>query len=449
MYEKELNNLEASFRNTDLIVIIDRQGKILYYNNFSDTINKFNNSDTLGRYIWEIYPWVKSKKTPLFKVMETGEQLVNQYQSIMLEENLSISLLNSAFPIRTQNKIIGALGISSRLGKDKEDTYSQMKKYESTNLKAKYSFDDIITSDAAMNALKEKLRKAARTDSNIFICGETGTGKELFAHSIHNSSPRSGKPFISQNCAAIPETLMESTFFGTVKGSFTGAEDKKGLFEVCSGGTVFLDEINSMPLELQAKILRVVEEKSIRRIGSTKDIPVDVRLISASNEKPSDLVNQKKLRLDLFYRLNVIGVEIPPLRERVKDIELLSDYYINRFNNIFDKKITVVSPKVKEIFFRYKWPGNIREFKNAIESSFNIAEGSTINIDDIPGYLAENHNFEAPEAIGLTNMVEEFERNLISKTLVSCRYNIVHTAKVLDIPRQTLYYKLNKYRLLP
>ncbi|MGJ0845646.1 sigma-54 interaction domain-containing protein [Tissierella praeacuta] len=435
--------MDNNVRNTDLIVIIDREGKILYYNNFNDRINKFNNSETIGKNIWDVYSWV-NKDTPLFKVMEAGQPILNQIMNITIDGNKLVTAINSAYPLKNSEGIIGAIGFSVSSEQISKNKVSRKK---TTDYLAKYVFDDIITVNKEMIDMKNKLIKASKSNSNVFIFGESGTGKELFAHSIHNASPRSEKPFVAQNCGAIPSTLMESTFFGTSKGSFTGSEDKKGIFDIADGGTLFLDEINSMPLNLQVKLLRVIEDKSFRRVGDTKDIYCDVRIITASNACMESLLD-KYIRRDLFYRLSVINIQIPPLKERKDDIKILCDYYISIFNDMFNKNVKGITNKAMVIFLKYDWPGNVRELRNVLESCFNILEGDILDIEHIPKILIENINLEKKtNSTNLVDKVNEYEKSIITRALLANKYNIASTARYLGIPRQTLYYKLNKYNL--
>jgi len=237
--------------------------------------------------------------------------------------------------------------------------------------------------------LIEKIKELYATDLNVLIYGETGTGKEIIAQSIHNMSNRKNKPFIAQNCAAIPENLLESILFGTTKGSFTGAVDRVGLFEQANGGTLLLDELNSMPIHLQPKLLRVLEEGCITRIGSHIEKKVDVKVISTVNVEPTLLIEQKKLREDLFYRLCRISVYIPPLRERKEDILFLANHFIN-VHNFSKNKSAKLSMEVKEIFKRYRWDGNVRELKNIIESAFDVLKnGKEIKIEHLSCYFVE------------------------------------------------------------
>lgn len=447
MYEKALVEMKNSLKNTDLIIVVDKNGKIMYYNNFNDIYNESGNQDNIGKSIFDLYPWLTKKNSTIFKVIDTGEPLVNQFQTLKISDGNSISAINSAFPLINDNEIIGAIEISSNIlsGKNKN-------KKSYSNFNAKYTFDNIITKNAEMIELINKMKSVSRTNSSVLIYGETGTGKEIVAHSIHNQSNRWNKPFITQNCAAIPSTIIEGILFGSVKGSFTGADDKPGLFETANGGTIYLDEINSMPMDMQAKLLRVLESRAVRRVGDNKDIEIDIRVIASTNEKPYKLLESNEFRSDLFYRLNVVGIEIPPLKDRLDDIEVLCKYYIEYFNNIFNKNVKGITSELKSILTQYNWPGNIRELRNCLESAFNVVNDEYIEPSHIPSYISgkllHNNKFIGIPGKKLPVLLDEFEKETIEKALAQKKYNIVKTANELGIPRQTLYYKLRKYNLL-
>lgn len=450
MYENVLNQMQSLLKHTDLILIVDREGKIMYYNNFNDRLNKAGGTDAVGKTIFELYPWLTRENSTIFQVIETGEPLVNHLQHLKIDNDTFIYALNTAFPLKNEQGVIGAIEISTDLS-NKNKPSKNKRGY--SNSGAKYSFEDIITANQTMLEIIQVAKNASQNNSNIFIYGETGTGKEIFAHAIHDASSRRDKPFIAQNCAAIPATIMESLFFGSTKGSYTGAEDKQGLFEMADGGTVYLDEINSMPLDLQAKLLRTIEERMIRRIGDHKDIPVNIRFLTSTNESPAQILAQNKMRADLFFRLNVVHIEIPPLRQRRDDITVLLHYFLDMFNHIFNKHIQGIEPEVQALLKCYNWPGNIREFRNCIEGAFNLMQpaNTLIGLRHMPKYIVSS--LPTPAVAGdsthsLPARLEDYEKAIIKDTLEKNRHNVVKTAKDLGIPRQTLYYKLTKYRLL-
>lgn len=454
---KNLHHIKRAFRETDVICIIDKNAKILYYNNYNDIHNKLGTEEVVGKPFLEVYPWLDYETSTALKVLKTGEAIVNQAQVMKLSDGTEVNAINTAFPLKNKNGILGVVFLSYDINTMINTSEVEAVKKRGHSPGSKYKFSDIITKNAEVMRIIAQLKKAAEYNSNILIYGETGTGKELFVHSIHNASNRAAKPFISQNCAAIPENLMESLFFGTTKGSFTGSEEKKGLFELANGGTIFLDEINSMPTSLQAKLLRVIENGKVRRIGGKKEYKTDVRIIASTNEKIEDLLGSKRFRKDLYYRMSVVNIEIPPLRERRDDIQVLCDHFILDFNQKFDKEIRGIDTRVEKVFLSYEWPGNVREFKNCIESAFiSNTKGNKIRLDDIPKYILDRidsslddreGNLFFEDDLSLKNNVQKLEKRLISSSLEKAENNITQAAEILDISRQSLYHKIEKYNL--
>jgi arginine utilization regulatory protein len=318
-----------------------------------------------------------------------------------------------------------------------------------------YKFEKIQGKNRVFCETISMARKAANTLSPILIFGETGTGKELFAQSIHNASERCNHPFVAINCAAIPETLLEGILFGTVRGAFTEAIDRPGLFEEASKGTIFLDEINSMPVALQAKLLRVVQEKTIRRVGGVKDIHVDPRFISSSNVEPYDAVTQGMLRSDLFYRLGVVCLEIPPLRKRKDDIFLLALYFIDKACKKLEKSEKSLSIEVIKLLEQNDWPGNVRQFENAIECAVNFADDeSEITLSHFPRHLrlvstnyVEHKTTNIDNNISLKNEMDRAEIIKVITILEQMNGSVSQAAKKLGISRQSLYYRMKKYSI--
>ncbi|MFL0267177.1 sigma-54 interaction domain-containing protein [Candidatus Clostridium radicumherbarum] len=308
---------------------------------------------------------------------------------------------------------------------------------------AKYNFHHIIGNSEALICCKDKAVRASKTSSPILIYGETGTGKELFIQAIHNNSDRSNKPFIAQNCAAIPSNLLEGILFGITKGAFTGAEDKKGIFELANGGTLYLDELNSMPIELQGKLLRVLQDGTVRRLGSSINKSVDTRLIVSLNEWPELLIEEGKLRKDLYYRLNVVRIDLPPLRYRKEDIPLITEYFIKKFNKKFHASIDGIDASSLEKLIYLEWQGNVRELEHVIEGVFNLKQKGKINDNDLEyiGLNIVNRN------MSLKSKVEEIEKSYIKEALIINKYNISKAADFLQIPRQTLQSKIKKYNI--
>lgn len=291
--------------------------------------------------------------------------------------------------------------------------------------------------------------KAAETDSNVLLLGESGTGKEIFAHAIHGSSNRANGPFVKINCAAIPRELLESELFGYEAGSFTGARKngKAGKFEIAHHGTIFLDEIGDMPLYMQVKLLRVIQEREVERVGSSKHRKVDVRIIAATNKNLEDMVKNKSFREDLYYRLNVMSISIPPLRVREGDIQLLSSYFLGRIGRRFNKACSGITSGAMNKLLAYHWPGNIRELQNVIERAYNLIDnGEAIDrkhlAKEISGWI------EYKEIRPLEETMRETEIKALQEAIESCRGNKSKVAKLLNISRATLYEKMNRYNML-
>lgn len=448
----------------DGIHIVDSNGKIIYYNNFAARLDNINPEEAIGRHILEIYPSLTPETSTILSVIRTGESILNYEQSFRNYKGKVITTINSTIPIKLNKKIIGAVEISKDITEVKNlsqkvvDLQAELlfdekiKKRRKEGSRAIYNFADIIGTTDIMLKLKKDALNVSHSPSPVMAYGETGTGKELLIHAIHNASPRRDKPFIAQNCAAIPETLLESILFGTVKGSFTGAENRLGLFELADGGTLFLDEINSMSPNLQAKLLRVIQDNMVRRVGDTKVTYVDVRIMTAISTDPREALEKKTIRDDLFYRLSVISLRMPPLKERYGDMPLLSKYFIKKYNRILNKKITGISESVSDFFMSYSWPGNIRELEHAIEGSMNIAEGKEINPSSLPYYLQEVYKkykgrMKRAKINPLTETLNKVETIMLTRALQQTGGNITKAAKILKIPRQTLQYKIGKYKI--
>jgi len=352
-------------------------------------------------------------------------------------------------PIIRHGRIIGVIAKSVPVFRQ-EQTWEQL--VEQYNLgTASYSFDHIEGRNSAILELKELSSRAARTISTVLIKGESGTGKEVFAHAIHNVSPRRRGPFIKVNCAAVPETLLESELFGYAEGAFTGArkEGKPGKFELANHGTIFLDEIGDMSLSMQAKLLRVLQEKEVERVGGIHTTKVDVRVIAATNQDLLKLTMENKFREDLYYRLNVIILEIPPLRDRCDDIPLISQALLQRLNQQLGTRITSINPDVMAHFCNYYWPGNIRELENTIERAINFCDGNTITLANVPEHIVSQPSLLSAQHLSgtLEKLLEAHEKEVIQETLQRCGGNRTKTAQTLNIHRSVLYRKMNKYQI--
>lgn len=449
----------------DGITIIDTSGDILFSVKFNpvfhpDQIDDFE--DVVGKKLSEVFPNINEQNSTLIKAMELGMPIYSRRQGVMDRSGNTVYTKNISLPIKANDRIIGSIEISKDLDKQKQTPGSvvmmdpeQFKQFQNVDKKlysnrAHYHLDDIITANKEILDQKEFIHKIKDSSAPVFIYGETGTGKELFAHAIHNASNRAVQPFITQNCAAIPDNLLESLLFGTTKGSFTGAYDNPGLFELAEGGSLFLDEINSMPIYLQAKLLRVLQDGFVRRLGDKSERRVDVRVISAANLHPRDCLKIGQIRQDLYYRLSVLTLKMIPLRERPEDIQILLNFFINQFNSSLHKNIKMVSKEVYEYFKDHSWPGNVRELQHLIEYAMNIADSSenTIRMEHIASRAEEITEDSKPDQIQITplnQILESVERDMIERAVTLTNGNVSKAARLLEIPRQTLQNKLKKY----
>lgn len=321
------------------------------------------------------------------------------------------------------------------------------------NIDAVPSAQGLLGSSAVMEQLKENIRKVARTQAPVFIHGQSGTGKELVAKLIHHQSVRASQPFIAVNCGAIPKDLMESEFFGHVKGSFTGASsDKAGFFKAAQGGTLFLDEVAELPLDMQAKLLRVIQEKAVRAVGSEHEDPVDVRIVSASHKDLQALVDKEAFRQDLYFRLNVIQVCVPRLAERPEDIPLLTRHFIRKYAQEWGMPEVDLSPRAADALQRYSFPGNVRELENILQRAFTMAEGELISVDDLSlsdetQAMTQSHSDDGEMTIETNNLeayLENIERLAITQALEATRWNKTAAAEKLGISFRALRYRCKK-----
>ena len=442
---QEILNLYNYFNGA---IIFDGDAVAVYYYNNRPDINDMTEEDVVGRHISEIYPDLDLKKSSIMEALTKGVPTANMLQTWTTVKGQTVKSINTTVPIFEEGQVIGAAEVSRYVtGKDDMINIYVTPVVSSEN-RPMYVLDDIKSQWSGMENIKTIISKVSRTDSSVLIYGKTGTGKELVAEAIHTEGKRRNKRFVAQNCAAIPASLLESIIFGTVRGGFTGAEDRTGLMEVCNGGTLFLDEINSMDINLQAKLLKAIEEQMITRVGGIDPIPVDVKIIAASNEDPWEMIKCGRLREDLYYRLKVVQIDLPPLRERKGDIEFLTGYFIKKYNKIFEKNIQGLSNEVRLFFEEYSWPGNIRELQNTIEGCFNFASGPLLKMEDISWYKESCiMTGPEPELTGtLKETVKQYEKHLIEREIEACR-DLQQVADRLGISRQNLNNKIKEYSL--
>ena len=444
----------------DGITIINSEGTILFTVKFNPEIDKKMEESIVGKKLFNVFSNINKSNSSLFECMEKERAVERKgqlVQNLYIEDTITD---NISFPIKHVGRIVGAIELSKiipvsdnatighrrKLLSDGSNSMSLKPKCLNLGYRAIYNLEDIICENKKMADLVEFAKHIANSSASIFITGETGTGKELFAQGIHNASDRKNKPFIVQNCSAIPENLLESIFFGTSRGSYTGAIDKKGLFEACDGGTLFLDELHCMPIHLQAKLLRVIESRASRRIGENEEQKFDVRIIAATNINSNDILTQGYIRHDLYYRLSVVNINIPPLRERCEDIRVLSEFFIKKYNKIFEKNINSISQETNVFMLTYDWPGNVRELENFIESSILYASKDDV-ILGVNGVNKIQKRNNVIKTKPFKNMVEDLELKLLEEALLISKGNVKKAAEYLEIPRQTLQQKMIKYKL--
>lgn len=466
------------------VIITDSAGRVLLYNEAQAEIDGLRPANVIGKQIADIYQ-LNWRDCMICRCVETNAPLIGRLFFYRTFKGKLANTIHSVFPLHENGVLIGAIcfvknynllekvtsGVSTVL------CHSQPELANGT----RYQFTDLLGADDAFLHALSMARLAAESNSPVMLFGETGSGKEMFAQSIHNYSQRKEKPFVGVNCAAIPDSLLEGILFGTEKGAFTGAMDKIGLFEQANGGTLFLDELNTMPVNLQAKLLRVLQEKKIRRVGADGETPVSVKIISSVNIPAHKAIREGQLRMDLFYRLAVIYITIPPLREQPKGIETLARHFIYKNNLALGKAVDSISEPVMQFFRSYHWPGNIRELEHIIEGAMNMIGADTmLRIAHLPPHFLldpvsdegpplPRHPFLPPdrqpydlsdrsepvsgtaadeEEMDLRQHRQGQECQLIDATLAATGGNVSEAARRLKVSRQLVHYKMRKYGLL-
>lgn len=469
-YIKIINSIiETSGKKYDSLSIINKEGIVEYTKRIKNDMDMISyDKDRMGKTIFEAFQNLNVNNSSVLKTIYSGKVTKNERQ-VLISGNTKVVVEGDTYPIFDDHGNLQGVVDALR--------YLEYYNYN----KANDSEDDgvlsaIVTKSQKLKRIKDRLPEIARNDSNVFLYGETGTGKEIFARAIHLLSNRKNHPMITQNCAAIPQNLMESTFFGTETGGFTGAENKLGLFELANHGTLFLDEINSMDVQMQAKLLTAMEKGVIRRVGGQRDIPFDTRIICASNEQPQVLMQSGRFREDFYYRISSVKISIPPLRERREDIIPLTEHYIKLYDRKMGKSITGLTEMTLETFMNWYWPGNVRELRNTIESAFNFETTDKITLGSISELLEEINNKGAEYHAGLIEsgnkalsdgqssdiervkqmlaagcvnieeLLEDYERKIILEALKQNR-KLKVAAEKLGISPQRLDYRLRKLNL--
>lgn len=454
------------------IQLYDVDSTILFFNRASKQLVDIPLEENVeGQTLMDIYavdPDYSSTMTAM-RIRAPVRRRFDTYKSTTGKEMMTVT---SAFPVIKEGRLLGGVAlersqkITQQQLQDLQQIQQTMTRHlsaaQSTDKRTRYTLRDVIGSSPQLLAAIDLAAKMAPKEINILIQGETGTGKEIFAQGIHALSSRRNEKFVAVNCAAFPESLIEGMLFGTVKGAFTGSTDKVGLIEEANHGTLFLDELNSMSLGMQAKLLRVLQEKTLQRVGSTKYISVDIRVISSCNEDAYALSESGQLRKDLFYRLASVIVEIPPLRERMEDMEVLTWHYIHRNEEICAQPITQVDPAFWRRLQQHNWPGNVRELFHILHYAISDSEGGVLREENLPSYFrklrCDAGQAAKPAAAaaaaakpdfrrGLTPLVQEYERYILREAYLSCGKNATKAAALLKLSRQNFQYYVKKYGL--
>jgi arginine utilization regulatory protein len=444
------------------VLVTNVEGVIVYYNHAMSRIDELHPDNAISCKLTDVYE-LDDSTSIIMQCLTKQKPIIDEPIYYRTRMGKFANTIHTVMPIFNKSKLVGAICFV-------RDYHALTQTIASMPLPGKnqqfdnasITFKKIIGKAPVFVDAIHTARMAANTPSPVMLFGETGTGKELFARAIHNHSSRRAKNYTPVNCAAIPENLLEGILFGTSKGAFTGSVEKAGLFERTNKGTIFLDEINSMPVGLQSKILRSIQENKVRRVGALKEIETDLKIISSINKDPHVSISDGTLRSDLFYRLGVVFIHIVPLRERMDDLGLLVNHFIKKHNTMLGKNVKKVSNEVMELFNTYNWPGNVRELEHVIEGAMNIVgTNKTIRLKYLQTHFADwsvkpdslkptrRHDDKIARA-NTTNLVKEksaHEENIIKNTFLENRGNITRTASSLGISRQLLYYKIKKYNI--
>ncbi len=459
---------------TEGVIVTDRSGVIVFYNKTQAAIDDMDPALAVGKHITELYD-LTEENSMILRCLQTREPILNQVFFYRPLHGRLCNAIHSVYPLvrgerlegaicflRDQEVLGRAIAASAALEREKDRDLGNG---------TRFTVSDIIGGDPGFLRCVERSMTAAGSMSPVMLCGETGTGKELFAQAVHNYSSRRDRPFVAVNCAAIPESLQESILFGTLKGAFTGAVDKPGLFEEARGGTLYLDEVDSMPTALQAKLLRVLQDRRVRRLGSSRETRLDVKILSSVNQDPRISVREGALRKDLYYRLGVVYIHLPPLRERKSDIEVLARHFLSKHNFELGRDVKGIAGDVLDLFQAYDWPGNVRELEHAIEGAMNtMGPEEELRLEHLekdlvsaasqerraavepirpPEHHAAEGEREGGRGISLAEARAQREREVICGAMEEAGGRVAEAARRLGISRQLLHYKLRKLGLDP
>ena len=466
-------------RMNEGVLIVDKRGRVVFCNEAAARIDGMDVQDMAGNRIENLYK-ITPETSPVLRCLHQKRPIEMYTQFYRTRSGQAVFAVQNAYPLYDdRHRIKGAVCFYNNFsGMERGLPHaSDAPPRVEVSPDRTIVFEDIIGQTPELLQAVHTARMASDSPSAIMLYGRSGTGKELFAQAIHNTSPWRENPFVGINCSAIPETLLEGILFGTARGAFTDARDKAGLFEQANGGTLFLDEINSMPVGVQAKLLRVLQEKKVRRVGSMTETPVNLKVISSVNSDPAQSIARGMLRSDLYYRLAVVFVYIPPLKERMEDMKELVKHFLAKCNRSMGRQVSAVSPDVMACFQSYGWPGNVRELEHVIEGAMNmVSTGRLLEIEHLPvhfmretshqtiqgdlmtplarGQRSEEggrahgafQSFEPPSR-SLADQVAELEADVIRRTLADCRGNGAMAARVLGLSRQLIYQKMKRYHI--
>ena len=452
----------------DYILIVDKDYRIVYNTRYDATLNErskeYDSSDILNKYYFDVYPKLRREDSSVVRCIETKQIIIMKHQVYYDYLGRRFVTNNVTFPIMRMGDLVAVVELAMDADEDSRAGEASNRKFDEFVLRIRkdaglITFETILTSDERMKKAIERARMLSTLPNPVLIYGETGTGKELFAQSMINYSGVPKEKVVIQNCAAVPVNLMESILFGTVRGVYTGAENRKGLLEEADGGVLFLDEISAIPYAVQAKLLRVIQDGTFRPLGGSSDKKVNIKFICAMNVNPVKAIEEKTFRADLFYRLSSGYIELIPLRERKNDIKLFIRYYIDYFAQVYSKNISDVDDKVKEIFMGYSWEGNVRELRNVIEAMVVSArEKEILGVGELPDYFLSKLGMEAEDGEGADReisdelkegltyheLMDRYEERIIRKAIRDAGGNITKAGELLDIPRETLRYRIKK-----
>ncbi|SLM30161.1 RocR [Desulfamplus magnetovallimortis] len=469
----DMEMLKILFDMHEGVLIADNEGTILFYNATQSQIDDVEIDFALGKKIIDIYNLDENDSTTM-QCMKSGKPVRNHVIVYQTKLGKVANTISNVFPLLKDGEVTGAISftkdyqmLEGMISKNADSTKKNPRNRENGT---RFVFNDLIGSNNALLQAVNAAKLSADSPSPIMLSGETGTGKELFAQSIHNHRAASMEKFIPINCSAIPENLLEGILFGTSKGAFTGSIDKAGLFEQGNRGTIFLDELDSMPKALQAKVLRVVQEKKVRRLGSLEEIDLNIKIISSVSKTPHQIISSDLLRRDLFYRMGVVFILIPPLRDRIDDMPKLVSHFIHKFNRTLGEKVKGLSDRVNRLFHQYQWPGNVRELEHVIEGAMNLVNGDQqICMRHIPPHVARGfdlaphfqdtlHSTISPaeqktaqsskqRPLTLSEAQCANEKESICCALKETLGNAAKAARILGISPQSFHYKLKKYNI--